>query len=181
MANARGVATIGMKVMGFGALAHVYDKALRYSMSLPVSTVIVGCSTMEELTKDLAVAEAFMPLSGRERLDLFARSCRWYSRELALEGQRLGSPHGLAKRVASHRTHASGHIDTRGRRFPLLQKSAAPLRLVARASHACLAAELMSASSLVRDPRPLRPDCPQECAALLIGQLLPTDPRRPNP
>jgi uncharacterized protein len=71
VANARGVATIAMKVMGFGALAHIYDKALRYSMSLPVSTVIAGCASMDELTKDLAVAEAFTPLSGRERLDLY--------------------------------------------------------------------------------------------------------------
>lgn len=71
VANAKGVATIGMKVMAFGALAHIYDKALRYSMSLPVSTVIVGCASMDELTKDLAVAEAFTLLSGRERLELF--------------------------------------------------------------------------------------------------------------
>ena len=40
-------------------------------MSLPVSTVIAGCASMEELTKDLAVAEEFVPLSGQERLDLF--------------------------------------------------------------------------------------------------------------
>jgi aryl-alcohol dehydrogenase-like predicted oxidoreductase len=71
IANAKGVATIAMKVMGFGGLAHVYDTALRYCMGLPVSTVIVGCASMEELTKDLAVAEGFVPLSGRERLDLF--------------------------------------------------------------------------------------------------------------
>jgi aryl-alcohol dehydrogenase-like predicted oxidoreductase len=71
VANANGTACIAMKVMAFGALANVYEKALRYSMGLPVSTVIVGCASMEELTKDLAVAEAFVPLSGRERLDLF--------------------------------------------------------------------------------------------------------------
>jgi aryl-alcohol dehydrogenase-like predicted oxidoreductase len=71
IANAKGVATIAMKVMGFGALTHIYDKALRYSMSLPVSTVIAGCSSLEQLTSDLAVAETFVPLSGRERLDLF--------------------------------------------------------------------------------------------------------------
>lgn len=70
-ANAQGVATIAMKVMGFGALSGVYDQALRYSMSLPVSTVIVGCSTMEQLEKDLAVAESFAPLTGPERLAFF--------------------------------------------------------------------------------------------------------------
>ncbi|MFZ5915923.1 MAG: aldo/keto reductase [Chloroflexota bacterium] len=71
VANARGVATVGMKVFGFDRLGHIYDRALRYTLGLPLSTVIVGCSTMEQLEKDLAVAESFEPLSGPERLALF--------------------------------------------------------------------------------------------------------------
>ena len=71
VANARGVATIGMKVFALGTLGHVDRKALRYTLGLPVSTVIVGCSKMEELERDLAVAESFTPLSGPERLELF--------------------------------------------------------------------------------------------------------------
>jgi aryl-alcohol dehydrogenase-like predicted oxidoreductase len=71
MANAQGVATIGMKVFALGKLSHVYDRALRYTLGLPVSTTIVGCATMEELEKDLAIAENFVPLSGPERLAFF--------------------------------------------------------------------------------------------------------------
>jgi uncharacterized protein len=71
VANARGVAVVGMKVLGLGALAHVYDRALRYALGLPVSTVIVGMETMEQLEKNLAVAEKFQPLSDEERLELF--------------------------------------------------------------------------------------------------------------
>lgn len=71
VANAKGVATVGMKVFGLDRLSHIYDRALRYTLGLPVSTVIVGCSKMEELEKDLAVAENFEPLSGPERLALF--------------------------------------------------------------------------------------------------------------
>jgi aryl-alcohol dehydrogenase-like predicted oxidoreductase len=71
VANSRGVATIGMKVFGLGKLGHVYDRALRYTLGLPVSTVIVGCSTMEELEKDLDIAEQFVPVSGPERLAFF--------------------------------------------------------------------------------------------------------------
>jgi len=71
VANAQGVATIGMKVFALGKLAHVYDRALRYTLGLPVSTTIVGCATMEELENDLAIAEHFVPLSGPERLALF--------------------------------------------------------------------------------------------------------------
>jgi aryl-alcohol dehydrogenase-like predicted oxidoreductase len=71
VANARGVATIGMKVFALDRLGHVYDRALRYTLGLPLSTVIVGCSTMEQLEKDLEVAEDFQPLSGPERLAFF--------------------------------------------------------------------------------------------------------------
>jgi len=49
----------------------VYDRALRYTLGLPVSTTIVGCSTLEELEKDLEIAENFVPLSGPERLAFF--------------------------------------------------------------------------------------------------------------
>lgn len=71
LANGKGVATIGMKVFGLGKLGHVYDRALRYTLGLPVSTTIVGCSTMEQLENDLGIAENFVPLSGPERLAFF--------------------------------------------------------------------------------------------------------------
>ncbi len=71
IANARGVAIIGMKVMGLGVLAPFYEKALRYTLSLPISTAIVGMETMQQLEKNLAVAEHFKPLTDEERLELF--------------------------------------------------------------------------------------------------------------
>lgn len=71
VANAKGVAVVGMKVMGLGRLAHVYDKALRYAFGLPLSTVIVGMESMEQLERNLAVAESYEPLTDRERLELF--------------------------------------------------------------------------------------------------------------
>lgn len=71
VARTKGVAVIGMKVLGFRRLAHIYDRALRYAFGLPISTVIVGMETMEQLEKNLAVAEAFEPLTEGERLELF--------------------------------------------------------------------------------------------------------------
>jgi aryl-alcohol dehydrogenase-like predicted oxidoreductase len=71
VANARGVAIIGMKVMGLGVLAPFYGKALRYTLGLPISTAIVGMETMEQLEKNLLVAENFKPLTDEERLDFF--------------------------------------------------------------------------------------------------------------
>ncbi len=71
VANAKGVAIIGMKVMGLGVLAPFYEKALRYTLGLPISTAIVGMETMEQLEKNLSVAQNFRPLTDEERLELF--------------------------------------------------------------------------------------------------------------
>lgn len=71
VAQQQGVGVVGMKVFGYKALAHVAERALRYSLALPLTTVIAGCSKMAELEADLAVAERFTPLSGAERLELY--------------------------------------------------------------------------------------------------------------
>jgi aryl-alcohol dehydrogenase-like predicted oxidoreductase len=65
------VGVVGMKIFGYKRLAHVADRALRYALGLPLTTVIAGCSTMAELEADLAVAEHFSPMSGPERLAFF--------------------------------------------------------------------------------------------------------------
>ena len=71
VANARGIATIGMKVLGLGSLTHEVERSLRYAFSQPVSTVIVGMETMEQLEQNLAIAEAFEPMTDEERLAFF--------------------------------------------------------------------------------------------------------------
>jgi predicted aldo/keto reductase-like oxidoreductase len=70
-ANTRGTAVIGMKVLGLGALAGLYDKALRYTLNLPVSTTVVGMESMDQLEKNIKVAENNSPLTDTERLELF--------------------------------------------------------------------------------------------------------------
>ncbi len=67
----KGVAVAGMKIMGLGRLAQIYDKALRYSFSLPIDTAVVGVESLEQLRKNLAIAEAYQPLGDSERLELF--------------------------------------------------------------------------------------------------------------
>ena len=71
VANEMGVATIGMKVLGFGSLTHEVERALRYAFGLPLSTVIVGMESMAQLEENLAIAESFEPLSDAERLAFF--------------------------------------------------------------------------------------------------------------
>lgn len=85
----KGVAVIGMKVMGLGKLAPWTEQALRYTWSLPVSTAILGVSKMEELEADLEAAERFVPMTDIERVALFQEIMplvrpdviRWKARE----------------------------------------------------------------------------------------------------
>ena len=71
LANAKGVATIAMKVLGLGSLTHEVERSLRYAFGLPVSTVIVGMETMAQLEQNLAIAESFQPMTDEERLAFF--------------------------------------------------------------------------------------------------------------
>jgi hypothetical protein len=71
VANARGMGTIAMKVLGLGSLTHEVERSLRYAFSLPVSTVIVGMESMAQLEQNLAIAESYKPMSDVERLAFF--------------------------------------------------------------------------------------------------------------
>jgi aryl-alcohol dehydrogenase-like predicted oxidoreductase len=71
IANAKGMATIGMKVLGLGSLTHEVERSLRYAFALPLSTVIVGMESMAQLEQNLAIAESFTPMSDEERLAFF--------------------------------------------------------------------------------------------------------------
>jgi aryl-alcohol dehydrogenase-like predicted oxidoreductase len=71
VASRLGVGVVGMKAFGYKKLAHVANRALRYALALPLTTVIAGCSTLAQLESDLAVAEGFKPMTGPERLEFF--------------------------------------------------------------------------------------------------------------
>ena len=71
VANAKGIATIAMKVLGLGSLTHEVERSLRYAFGLPVSTVIVGMESMAQLEQNLAIAESFTPMTDEERLAFF--------------------------------------------------------------------------------------------------------------
>jgi aryl-alcohol dehydrogenase-like predicted oxidoreductase len=71
LAQEKGCAVIGMKVMALGKLVPWYEQALRYTLSLPISTSIVGMESMEQLERNLTVAESFQPMSDLERLEFW--------------------------------------------------------------------------------------------------------------
>ena len=71
IANQKGVATVGMKVLGLGSLTHAVERSLRYAFGLPLSTVIVGMESMAQLEQNLAIAKSYQPMTDLERLDFF--------------------------------------------------------------------------------------------------------------
>jgi aryl-alcohol dehydrogenase-like predicted oxidoreductase len=77
--HARGVAALGMKPMNGHAEAIkkgvlTADEALRYAMSLPVTVTISGMDSLDVLRKNLALAQAFSPLSS-EQMQAIRNKC----------------------------------------------------------------------------------------------------------
>jgi aryl-alcohol dehydrogenase-like predicted oxidoreductase len=69
--NRRGIAALGMKSMGGTAWAVkngvvTAEELLRYAMSLPVATTIVGMDSLEVLRQNLRVVSAFKPMTESE-------------------------------------------------------------------------------------------------------------------
>jgi aryl-alcohol dehydrogenase-like predicted oxidoreductase len=67
-AQKRGVAVLGMKSMGGSGeiITHgvvTPEEALKYAMSLPVSSTICGIESMQVLEQNLAIARGFQPLA----------------------------------------------------------------------------------------------------------------------
>ena len=81
---------IGMKVPARGRLLQQTGLSMQdcvnYVWTLPVSTVIIGCDTVEHLERNVALAKAFKPLSAPAMADLERRTraaastCAWYKR-----------------------------------------------------------------------------------------------------
>lgn len=74
----RGMAPLGMKSLGGNGQPIVkgvvtVSEALRYAMSLPVSTTISGIDSLEVLHQNLAIARGFSPMSAKEMADLERR------------------------------------------------------------------------------------------------------------
>lgn len=81
-ANQRGIGPIGMKSLGGGAdhkgrlvVAGVctVEEAIRYSLSQPIASLVVGIDSMQVLQQDLAIARNFKPLGAAELQQLLKK------------------------------------------------------------------------------------------------------------
>jgi aryl-alcohol dehydrogenase-like predicted oxidoreductase len=106
--NRRGIAPIGMKSLGGDARmvkAKVVtpQEALRYTLSLPIATLVSGIDTMRVLRQNVAVAGNFRPMTERQRDALrrrvaaTARDGRFelYKISAAFDGNESRRQHGL--------------------------------------------------------------------------------------
>ncbi len=77
LANEKGMGIIGMKIPARGLLFREggltsMKDAMRYVLSKQVSTVIVGCDSVEQLEENVSMAAEFEPLSAEEMANLEA-------------------------------------------------------------------------------------------------------------
>ena len=76
------VGVIGMKSLGGGGTAGriptetdiTHEQCRRYALSLPVSSLVAGILTMEELKAEVAIARDFKPLSDAEKEELLEKA-----------------------------------------------------------------------------------------------------------
>ncbi|MFQ6123294.1 MAG: aldo/keto reductase [Candidatus Heimdallarchaeota archaeon] len=68
------IGLIGMKPLADGYLWRSAELAFRYAWSLPLSTVVAGINTLEQLEQDLVYAENFRPMTQKEKEKLFCNA-----------------------------------------------------------------------------------------------------------
>ena len=106
--NRRGIAAIGMKSLGGDGRAVesrvvTPQEAIRYTLSLPIATLVSGIDTMRVLRQNLAIAQGFRPMTARQRQVLLrrvasnARDGRFelYKISAAFDGNEARRQHGL--------------------------------------------------------------------------------------
>jgi predicted aldo/keto reductase-like oxidoreductase len=106
--NRRGIAAIGMKSLGGDGRAVesrvvTPQEAIRYTLSLPIATLVSGIDTMRVLRQNLAIAQGFRPITARQRDTLLrrvastARDGRFelYKISAAFDGNEARRQHGL--------------------------------------------------------------------------------------
>jgi aryl-alcohol dehydrogenase-like predicted oxidoreductase len=67
----KGTGVLGMKALADGYLFRSTEQAIRYTLSLPIASLVLGINRRDYLEEDLAIAARFKPLSDEEKEELF--------------------------------------------------------------------------------------------------------------
>ncbi len=82
LTRSKDIGLIGMKVLADGRITRQTEACLRYTMSLPISCVILGVRLIEELEEDLRIARSFRPTSYRPDVVVEAVAARSATRAI---------------------------------------------------------------------------------------------------
>jgi aryl-alcohol dehydrogenase-like predicted oxidoreductase len=91
VAQGKGMGIIGMKIPARGRMFRAdgissMQQSMYYALSQPVSTIIVGCDTVEQVEQNVALARAFTPLPAAELARLeqltahYPHEAAWFKR-----------------------------------------------------------------------------------------------------
>ncbi len=67
----KGIGVLAMKSVGDGYLYRTAERALRYTLSLPVASVVAGMNNAEMLESNLKIVHSFTPMTDAEREELY--------------------------------------------------------------------------------------------------------------
>jgi predicted aldo/keto reductase-like oxidoreductase len=82
----KGVGILGMKTLSRGVCVKIFgeesvENFLRFALTQPIATAVVGCDTLEQLEMNVRIARAFEPLPQKDQEVLMAK-VKPYAREL---------------------------------------------------------------------------------------------------
>ncbi len=85
-AQEKGMGILGMKTLSRGVSIKIFgaesaENFLRFAMTQPVSTVVVGCDNIEQLEMNAKIARSFRPMTKKEH-GIILEKARPYAREL---------------------------------------------------------------------------------------------------
>jgi predicted aldo/keto reductase-like oxidoreductase len=85
-AQEKGMGILGMKVFSRGVCFKIFEsesveKFLRFALTQPISTVVVGCETIEQLEMNARFAQSFQPMTKKEQ-EIIINKVKYYAREL---------------------------------------------------------------------------------------------------
>ncbi len=85
-AQDKGMGILGMKTLSRGVCIKIFgtesiENFLRYALTQPISTAVVGCESIEQLEMNVRIAQSFQPMPIREQ-EILLNRVKSYAREL---------------------------------------------------------------------------------------------------
>ncbi len=85
-AQGKGMGILGMKTLSRGVCIKIFgaesvENFLRYALTQPISTAVVGCESIEQLEMNVRIAQSFQPMPVREQ-EILLNRVKSYAREL---------------------------------------------------------------------------------------------------